>query len=220
MLWDEDTFDVNKNIFSQEAYEEKKWAFVSDYVRLYALYHYGGIYVDTDVEILKPLDDLLELGGAVTGYQDGYSIPAGIMLAVPQNEWIGKLLSYYDGRHFRQEDGRLDMTTNSDIITAQSVKECGFIFGEHYIALGDVHLFDSICFSPPFKVQNIFHKETDRFLIDPQKTYTIHYGTSTWINQSILFHCKRFFFRFARRILGNQRYVQLKTKLKKWKIGI
>ena len=54
-LWNEESFDVNSSIFTKQAYENKKWAFVSDYVRVYALYNYGGWYLDTDIEILKPI---------------------------------------------------------------------------------------------------------------------------------------------------------------------
>ena len=54
--WNESNFDVNSNLYTKQAYENKKWAFVSDYVRLYALYNYGGIYLDTDCEILQSLD--------------------------------------------------------------------------------------------------------------------------------------------------------------------
>lgn len=69
-VWNEDNFDIGQNTFVKEAYEEKKWAFVTDYVRLYALYTEGGIYLDSDIELLKNLDDLLSLGGVVTSYQD------------------------------------------------------------------------------------------------------------------------------------------------------
>ena len=65
-LWNEDNFDVNSVPYVKEAYEARKFAFVTDYVRLYALYTEGGIYMDTDVEVLKPYDDLLGLRG-VTG---------------------------------------------------------------------------------------------------------------------------------------------------------
>ena len=58
--WDESNYDVNKNSFVKEAYENKKWAFVSDYARLDIIYNYGGIYLDTDVEVIKTFDDLLE----------------------------------------------------------------------------------------------------------------------------------------------------------------
>ena len=62
-LWNEDNFDINSVPYVKEAYEARKFAFVTDYVRLYALYHEGGIYMDTDVEVLKPYDDLLNLKG-------------------------------------------------------------------------------------------------------------------------------------------------------------
>ena len=83
-VWNEDVFDVASNLFTKEAYAEKKWAFVTDYVRLYALYTEGGIYRDTDVEMLKSFDDLLDIGGVVTSYQEGI-IPAAVMLAEKGN---------------------------------------------------------------------------------------------------------------------------------------
>ena len=60
MEWNEENFNIDICSFTKEAYEDKKWAFVSDYCRLWVLYNYGGIYLDTDIEILKPLDDLLD----------------------------------------------------------------------------------------------------------------------------------------------------------------
>lgn len=61
ILWNEDNFDITSVPYVKEAYEARKFAFVTDYVRLYALYHFGGVYMDTDVEVLKPLDRFLDL---------------------------------------------------------------------------------------------------------------------------------------------------------------
>ena len=69
IVWNEDSFDITTNQYVKEAYESRKFAFVTDYVRLYALYHYGGIYMDTDVEVLKPLDNFLN-HKAFTGCED------------------------------------------------------------------------------------------------------------------------------------------------------
>ena len=66
--WNEDNFDINSNQYVREAYEAKKYAFVSDYVRLYALYNYGGIYMDTDVEVIKSLDEFL-IHEAFSGFE-------------------------------------------------------------------------------------------------------------------------------------------------------
>ena len=72
MRWDESNFDVNFNAYTAEAYREKKFAFVSDVARLYALYEKGGIYFDTDVELLAPIDALLESKGFIS---TEYSVP-------------------------------------------------------------------------------------------------------------------------------------------------
>lgn len=68
ILWNEDNFDVNMNDFVRQAYEQKKYAYVTDYVRLYALYHYGGIYMDSDVEVIKPINEFLH-HRAFLGYE-------------------------------------------------------------------------------------------------------------------------------------------------------
>lgn len=61
--WNENNFDLTENRYAREAYEQKKWAFVSDYARLKIVYEQGGIYMDVDVELIKPLDELTELDG-------------------------------------------------------------------------------------------------------------------------------------------------------------
>ena len=76
--WNEDNFDINKLRYTKEAYEHKKWAFITDYVRLYALYYYGGIYMDTDVEVTKPLDCFLEEQG-FSGFEMPDKVPTGLM---------------------------------------------------------------------------------------------------------------------------------------------
>ena len=76
--WDETNYDFKKNEFMANAYAQKKWAFITDVVRLHALVNYGGIYMVTDVEVLKPLDDLLKYE-AVSGFESEEDIPTGLM---------------------------------------------------------------------------------------------------------------------------------------------
>ena len=76
--WNEDTFDLTLYPYAKEAYDNRKFAFVTDVVRLYALYYEGGIYMDTDVEVLKPLDYLLQFD-AVSGFETDSQIPTGLM---------------------------------------------------------------------------------------------------------------------------------------------
>lgn len=129
-LWNEDNFDVNSVPYVKEAYEARKFAFVTDYVRLYALFTEGGIYMDTDVEVLKPYDDLLELT-AFTGYEGSKFLPpvTGTMASVAGGEWVQEQLAAYDGAHFLLPDGSLDMKTNtvriSEIMKAGGFKQDG-----------------------------------------------------------------------------------------------
>lgn len=119
--WNEHNFDINSNAYVREAYEARKFAFVTDYVRLYAIYHHGGIYMDTDVEVLKPLDSLLEYE-AVSGFESETQIPTGLMAGREGHPFIKELLDDYAELHFRLSDGSLDMTTNVMRITARCLK--------------------------------------------------------------------------------------------------
>lgn len=114
--WNEENFDVAENDYAREAYESRKWAFVTDYVRLAVLHRHGGIYMDTDVEVLKSLDPFLR-HAAFTGFQSREEIPTGIMGAEAGNPWIAMLLAHYDGRHFLRPDGSMDTTVNIVPIT-------------------------------------------------------------------------------------------------------
>ena len=119
--WNEQTFDINCNTYVKEAYESKKFAFVTDYVRLYAIYTEGGIYMDTDVEVLKPLDDLL-CYEAVSGFESDTRIPTGLMAGEKGHVFIKELLDDYNDIHFILPDKSLDLTTNVHRITNHCLK--------------------------------------------------------------------------------------------------
>lgn len=114
--WNEDNFDLNLYPYTKEAYENRKFAFVTDVVRLYALYNEGGIYMDTDVEVLKPLDKFLH-HNAFSGFEDGVNVPTGIMASEKGGKWAKENLEYYNDRHFIGKDGSLDLRTNVYTIT-------------------------------------------------------------------------------------------------------
>ena len=109
--WNEDTFDLSLYPYAKEAYDNRKFAFVTDVVRLYALYYEGGIYMDTDVEVLKPLDYLLQFDG-VSGFETDSQIPTGLMASQKGLPLIKELLDDYDDLHFVKADGTLDLRTN------------------------------------------------------------------------------------------------------------
>ena len=125
MLWDMNRFDIHSVPWVEQACSVKKWAFAADYIRLYALYNYGGIYLDSDVEVLKSFDDLLGrpyfFGKEHTPdrIENQNSIEAATMGCEPGNEFIGKCLDYYKDRKFIDKDG-FNMTTSPTILARVS----------------------------------------------------------------------------------------------------
>ena len=101
--WNEENFDINYNGFTRESYNNKKYAFTSDVIRLYALYTEGGIYMDTDVEVYKPLDEFLDKEG-FTGFEDIHYPVTATMGAVKGNPVIKMMLDYYNCIDFKMYD--------------------------------------------------------------------------------------------------------------------
>ena len=169
--WNESNFDINSNRYVKEAYENKKYAFVTDYVRLYALYNEGGIYVDTDLEIIKPLDEFLK-DRAFSGFENGEFVPTGIMASEKNLPIIKELMDYYTGRGFVKEDGTLDTTTNTETITGIFIKK-GLKLNNQHQVIDDFSMYPADYFCPidsKTKQKNI-----------TTNTYTIHWFASSWI---------------------------------------
>lgn len=108
ILWDRERFDINSTIWTKQAFEAKKYAFAADYIRLYALYHFGGIYMDSDVLVYKSFDDLLHLPYFIGEDYVGCFEPA-IIGTEKHNPWIKTVLDHYNDREFIKDDGSLDM---------------------------------------------------------------------------------------------------------------
>ena len=118
MLWDTKRFDLNTSIWVRQAFEKKKYAFAADYIRFYALYHMGGIYLDSDVEVLKSFNDLLDLPYFM-GAEKAQTPEAAIIGAEKGCDWIKRCLDYYDNRSFVKEDGSLDIRKLPEIMDEQ-----------------------------------------------------------------------------------------------------
>lgn len=115
--WSENNFDIQSHPFVAEAYEKKKWAFVSDYVRAHALHQQGGIYLDTDVELTQPLDSFLH-HAAFSGFERKGSPFTALWAASAGHSWPQKVLDYYNGRKFSE-------TTNTQIVSDLLINEYG-----------------------------------------------------------------------------------------------
>lgn len=118
--WNETNFDVNTVPFTKAAYEHSKWAFVSDYVRLYALYHHGGIYFDTDVEVLKSFDDLLD-APAFMGYESEHLLGTAVMAAEAGSTLIKDFLDHYNNISFSPDAIQPNIRILSEIVARRGV---------------------------------------------------------------------------------------------------
>ncbi len=207
-LWNEENFDIGALPYVKEAYENRKFAFVTDYVRLWALEKFGGVYMDTDVEVLRPFGDLMELP-AFTGYEASASMAlvTGIMASAPHGVWVREQLAYYaPDKHFCLPDGTYDTTTNT-VTIARIMRENGFVAdGKYAVYKNDMHVFPVDYFCP---------LTSTRVLKLTKNTYCIHHFAGSWQELTTWQRCKQF---ITQRILGTQltdKLVQLKRRLKR-----
>lgn len=200
-LWNEDNFDVNAVPYTKEAYEARKFAFVTDYVRLWALFNEGGIYMDTDVEVLKPLDNLLHLS-AFTGYEGSKTRPpvTGLMASEAGGEWVREQLDSYYNAHFIMEDGSFDMTTNT-IRISTIMRNNGFVQDGKCSVYKDLHVFPTDYFCP---------RQTTGEILKTKNTYCDHHFMGTWNDNSRD--------GFVKKIIGQEALIRL-IKLKRRLFG-
>ena len=124
--WDEDNYDIRKNQYISQAYDARKFAFVSDYARFDVLYTYGGIYLDTDVEIIKDLTPIIEQG-AYVGVEQMSGIASGLGIAAPASMEIYKeILDSYEKDSFIDQNGKMNLETVV-IRVSDIFKKHGFI---------------------------------------------------------------------------------------------
>jgi hypothetical protein len=172
--WNESNYDVHKIAYIDEAYRAKKYAFVSDYARFDILYQYGGIYFDTDVEVIKPFDDILAHGGFM-GVESIGKVAAG--LGIGCNAGLGivyQILDFYARLHFINSDGTYNLHTVVEYVTA--ILEKNGLKEENTIqCLDDLTVYPIEYFCPiSFKTGQI--KITEN-------THSIHHYDGSWLSK-------------------------------------
>ena len=174
-FWNEDVFDINQIPYTKEAYQAKKFAFVSDYVRLLALEQEGGIYMDVDFEVYKPFDDLLNYK-AFAGFEGSKHSPLmmGVIASEPHGVWVTEQREAYLDRRFFTSDGRMDLTTNVEFISARMRKE-GFVQNGKEQDYKDLHIFPVDYFCP---------QQTSGEFIKTENTYCNHRGLDSWSDKN------------------------------------
>ena len=173
--WNEDNFDVlSAPLYVRQAYQAKKWAFVSDYVRLYAMVNYGGVYMDTDVEVIKPLDAFLT-HNAFSGFDSDEYIPTGIMASEKGFPLFKDFLNYYNEISFINEDGTLNMKTNVFIMT-EICKQRGLVANNTFQTIDGFVLYPTEIFCP-------LNHDTGK-LNKTNNTVTIHWFSGSWLDDT------------------------------------
>ena len=175
-LWSEDNFDIaSAPAYVQEAYQAKKYAFVSDFVRLWALEREGGLYLDTDVEVLKTFEPLMN-DTAIIGLEESLALLPGtcVMACEAHCQWIKDMLMTYDDVHFLLGDGTMDMTTNVQRLGKRMVE--GGLLHERkvqYLPQWGLRVYTHDYFSPI---------TSTRVMRKTNNTYCIHRFAGTWVD--------------------------------------
>lgn len=155
--WNEKNFDINSHLFTKSAYKAKKWAYVSDYIRMYALYNEGGIYLDTDNLVLESLDKFLD-NKAFVGFENAnypYTAACGCEKKHP---FIKKVLDYYNGREFEFDANNQMKNVNTKIVSDILIKDYNCKTGNIEQELKDgIHVYPDYILCNPSRQSSVIH---------------------------------------------------------------
>ena len=169
--WSEDNYDVHKIPYISQAYDAKKYAFVSDFARFDILYQFGGVYLDTDVEVLKDLTPIIERG-AFVGVECPGAIASGLGIASTAGNPIYKeILESYENSEFLYKNGSQNLTTVVDRVSEVFYKH-GFTRESNIQTIDDITIYSADYFCP-------INPETGELKITAN-TYTIHHYAASW----------------------------------------
>ena len=174
-IWNESNYDITKNQYMKQAYDSGKYGFMVDYARLDVIYRYGGIYLDTDVELLKSLDELLD-NKCFMGFETEKTVALGLGFgAEPKNDTIYSLLSYYEDVEFILPNGSLNLRPSPGIQT-EVLKKIGMIPNGEEQTIGDgCHIYPKCVFNPC---------DIDtRIITIEEKTISIHHYAGSWLTK-------------------------------------
>lgn len=168
--WNEDNFDINQNPYTKMAYETKKFAFLSDYARLLIIYNEGGLYFDVDVEIIKPIDDLLE-NQAFFGFETDEYVNTGVGFGAEKHSQIVKMmLDEYDDLL----DGK-NGTVGCPILNTRALIKAGLVANGKKQNINGIQVYPSDYFNP-------YDDPTGR-LNKTENTYSIHWFAKSWMSR-------------------------------------
>jgi len=207
MEWNESNFDVSRAIpYVKQAYEAKKFAFVSDYVRIQALHRFGGIYFDTDVEVLKPFEEYLEEDAMLLGFESERSLLTAFIAVEKEHPYMKEFLDSYESRNFLNEDGSYDLTVINKGFSELMEKKGVDLNRNEYQKLSDCRIeVYPIEFFCGFDMNNWHEAVTE-------KTYTVHHMAGSWVAGGGAL--KKKVIKLLQKIIGCKNYDKLRGMLK------
>lgn len=171
--WNESNYDIAKNRYMKEAYDVKKWGFVPDYARLDIVYTHGGIYLDTDVEIIRNMDPLLE-DEAFMGFEDGKFVALGLGFgAAKGNQHIKTMRDVYEGVSFINPDGSFN-TLPSPHYTTEYLLEKGLKQNDAFQQIEGISIYPKAYFCPRDYYTGAMNLT--------ENSYTIHHYNASWLS--------------------------------------
>ncbi|RRD80598.1 glycosyl transferase [Alloprevotella sp. OH1205_COT-284] len=175
--WDLKRFPLEKNIWVRQAFERRKYAFAADYIRLYALVTEGGIYLDSDVEVIKSFDTLLHLPYFVCKENSPQGLEAAVLGAEPETPWLKVCLNYYTGKAFVEANGH----ENTKVLP-RILKECveKMFKIEYILSPKDFDDDDSCVYVLPYDYFSPKNYVTKKLQVT-SNTYSIHHFAGTWV---------------------------------------
>ena len=198
--WDETNFDVYQNNFIKSAYESKAWAFVSDYARLKIVYDEGGIYLDTDVELKKSLDELRKNEGFFAIQQEGHYCATGLGFgAKKENEIIKTMLDLYDDLIYSEENKYL---IACPYLNTKALEKYGYSYSDDVIVIHN-----NLVLPPRFMDPIAPGKNKENLLCND--TVSIHHYSASWMDNRTVRRRKII------RIIGQEKINKLKELIKK-----
>lgn len=176
ILWDKQRFDINSVAWVKEAYEAKKYAFAADYIRQYAVYNYGGIYMDMDVEVVRPFEELLEKS-YMLGSEVALRIEAGIFGAEAGCKFMKWCLDFYENNHFLLPDGSYNTCGAPNVMNKCIAEHRKLVISdEHGDDISTVYLY-------PFEYLTAKSGDTGVVKVT-KRTRTIHHFAGSWLKQT------------------------------------
>lgn len=216
IIWNEQNFDINVCKYVKQAYEHKKFAFVSDYVRIYALYNYGGIYLDTDVEVISSFDKFLEYKNFL-GFENKTFIGTAMIAASKGSVFAKEMLNYYNKISYIDDKGNENLTTNVTLLDNILLKK-GLIKNNTRQTIEDIEIFPRDVFFPKkiseddFQITEntvMIHKMQGSWLTERQKKRG---SNKFWIN--ICRPVLRFFNKCIYVIVGDEKAKRIEIKIR------